>query len=274
MRKPEYAPLESSSITRHNIFLVCVVAVMCLTAGAFYHAFNQWTVDGKDRSRIHVQEARYRVVRDNSLRAGRVVDIHNQQQDTVDSLREQVESFHFNDSTPITNDVVARYQLYNDTIRAANETCSTRIVQLTAIVAQLVNATNSTPTNVFTGLCEFNGAGNETETVDFTYDVLYIGGLDFFYYQFSGNTSGIVVGTTGARIENCVPPIFQGGETTNTVFRSQLDDLVGYPQSAQDYVASMRVRDGGLDFIPVTTAADPLQTLGWVGTISVFLSVF
>lgn len=262
----------------HNLVLVLVLLVMCLAAGAFYHSFNLWTADGKDRSRIHAQGSRYRVVRDQSLQAGRVVDIHNQQQQMVDMLRTQVGQFEFNDSTPVADPLLERFQTYNETILSANATCNDRVNQLTAIVTQLINGTNSTPSTIFTGFCEFNGVGNETDTVDFRYSSIVIGGLDFYFYQFSNtgenDTTVVQVGTSGARIENCVPPIFVGGSTTGTVFRSQLTALEGFPMSAQDYISSMAVRDGGLDFVPVATATDPLQTLGWTGTISVFVSFF
>lgn len=262
----------------HNVLLGLVIATLCLASGAFYHSFNLWTADGKDRSRIHAQETRYRVVRDNSLQAKRVVDIHQQQQDMVDMLRDQVAHFEFNDSTPVADPLFARFDAYNATIRAANETCTTRLNQLTAIVTQLINGTNSTPSTIFTGFCDFSGVVNETTTVSFTHNLITIGGLDFYFYQFSQadeNVTNVVeVGTTGARIENCLPPIFVGGDTSGTVFRSQVNALEGSPMAAEDYVSTMRVRDGGLDFVPVPTASDPLQTLGWMGTISVFVSFF
>lgn len=276
-----YTALEESQPRRklpHAVLLVLVIVVLCLVSGAFYHSFNLWTADGKDRSRIHAQEQRYRVVRDNSLQAGRVVDIHQQQQDMVDMLRDQVAQFEFNDSTPVVDPLLLRFETYNNTIMSANETCNARVNQLTAIVTQLINGTNSTPSTIMTGFCDFSGVVNETTTVGFTHNLITIGGLDFYFYQFSqvgdNTTNEIEVGTTGARIENCVPPIFVAGDTSGTVFRTQVAALQGSPLTAEDYVSTMTVRDGGLDFVPIPTASDPTQTLGWMGTISVFVSFF
>ena len=266
-------PNKSCSVS-HAFVLGLVLGGMALAFGAFYWSFNLWTSDGVDRARIHDQESRYRVVRDNNLNAKRVVDIHEQQQDMVDMLREQTSQFVFNDSTPVADPAIARYELYNQTIMAANETCSRRINELTAIVGQIINGTNSTPTNLFTGLCEFNGATiNDTTTLVMTHDVIIIGGVDFYFYQFTATNATIEVGTVGARIENCDPPIFVGGDTSGTVFPSQLDQLVGQPALPRDYVSIMRVASGGLEFVP-QLGADPTQTLSIMGQISVWLSVF
>lgn len=250
------------------------MVVMGLSFGAFYWSFNLWTIDGKDRSRIHAQEKEYRQVRDNNLLAKRVVDIHNQQQDMVDMLRQQVSQFVFNDSTPVADPVIVRYQLYNQTIQAANETCTRRINELSAIVGQIINGTNSTPTNVYTGTCEFNGATvNDTTSLDFTYDLIIIGGVDFYFYQFSATNATIQVGTVGARIENCSPPIFAGGQSSGTVFPSQLDELIGSPAPAKNYVSSISIQNNALYFVPLA-GADPLQILAIIGQISVWQSVF
>lgn len=258
----------------HNIILFFVLATLAFTAGSFYHSFNLWTKDGKDRDRIHLQERAYRVVRDNSLQAKRVTDLGQQQQNVVNDLQSQVSSYEFIDPSPLADGTFSRFQTLTNAIQDANNTCNTRINQLTAIVNQLVSAANATSRVIFSGTCEFNGLVNETSPVAFTHEVTEIGGLEFYFYTFAGNDTTVVVGTGGARVENCVPAIFVGGETSGTIFKSQLDQLQGFPLPAKDYVSTMRVNDNGITFEPIAGLMDDEQTLGWMGTITLFLSFF
>lgn len=257
----------------HNVVLTAVLILMCVAAGAFYLAFHLWTEDGYDRRLIHREEAEYRLARNDFLAGKRIKDQHAQQQQMVDMLQTQVSEFRFNDSTLAASDVLQRYQQYNDTISQANATCVSRVNQLTAIVTQLISGTNSTPTTLYVGTCEFNGIVNETLTIDYEYRQLVIGGLDFYHYVFMGSNNSIVTGTVGARIENCAPSIFNGGTTEGTVFKSQWSELIGQPVPASDYIIRVRVIDNGLTMEPVA-GSDPLQTLQIEQDFSVFVSFF
>ena len=257
----------------HNVVLTAVLIMMCVAAGAFYLAFHLWTEDGYDRRLIHREEAEYRFARNDFLAGKRIKDQHAQQQQMVDMLQTQVSEFRFNDSTLAASDVLQRYQQYNDTISQANATCVSRVNQLTAIVTQLISGTNSTPTTLYVGTCEFNGIVNETLTIDYEYRQLVIGGLDFYHYVFMGSNTSIVTGTVGARIENCAPSIFNGGTAEGTVFKSQWSQLLGQPAPASDYIIRVRVFDNGLTMEPVA-GSDPLQTLQIEQEFSVFVSFF
>jgi len=257
-----------------NHILVGVILVMALAAGAFYVAFREWTTDGFDRRLIYTEQSEYRVVRDNNLLAQRTVDIHENQQAMVDMMKEQVANFVFNDSSVVAEPVIALWHSTNASIHAVNDSCVARVNALVAIVTQLIEGTNSTPTNVFTGICDFSGNNaNFTESIGYTYNLIGIGGLDFYYYVFSPTNDTIPTGTEGARIVNCQPPVFIGGPTSGTVFKSQITGLTGSPASPDDYVASITVGDQQLTFVPVA-GADPMQTLGIGSDISVFVSFF
>lgn len=269
---------ESSTITLRacnpNHLMVFIFIIMALSAGAFYYAFTEWNLDQSDRKLIHTEEREYRVARDNSLKANRVVNIHEGQQSMVDMMKEQVEGFVFNDSSPVAQPVIDLWEQYNATIHAVNNSCVTKVNELTAIVTQLIEGTNSTPTNIFTGVCEFTGNNaNFTEFTGYTHNLITIGGIDFFYYVFGATNDTIPTGTEGAKIENCSPPIFIGGPTSGTIFRSQITGLTGSPAAPVDYVSTITVGNRELVFVPVA-GANPMQELGIGSEISVFVSFF
>lgn len=257
-----------------NNIMIAIVLIMMFASGAFYYTFNEWNKDGFDRKRIHTQQSRYNtLVRSPTLVSKRNVDIHNGQQAMVDMLKEQVLGFEFNDSSPVAAPVIALWHQYNDTIAAVNASCTAKIQELTTIVAQLVNGTNtSESTNLLTGTCDFTG-NTTIEPTTYTYDQIIIGGIDFFYYVFQATNGTVMAGVEGARIENCVPPIFEGSTGSGTIFKSQLSGLVGSPADPMDYVATVTVGEGSLQFIPVA-GADPSQELGIATQISVFVSFF
>lgn len=273
-----YQRIDDSKVTiracNPNHLMLFVFLIMALSAGAFYYAFTEWTKDHSDRMRIHTEQREYRVARDNSLKAKRVVDIHEGQQAMVDMMKEQAEAFVFNDSSPVAEPVIALWEQYNATIHAVNDSCVAKVNELTAIVTQLIEGTNSTPTNVFTGVCEFTGNdANFTEFTGFTHNRITIGGVDFFYYVFGATNDTIPTGAEGAKIENCSPPIFIGGPTSGTVFRSQITGLTGSPAAPVDYISTITVGNRELVFVPVA-GASPMQELGIASDITVFVSFF
>ena len=256
-----------------NYLLLTVLCVMAFVAGASYNGWAMYVTDGYDRNLIHIEQREYAIVRNNSLTAKRTVDLYNQQEQMVDMMRMQVDELMYNDTALIADPTIALWHSINNTIAAANQTCVTRTTQLLAIVGQIINGTNATAQNIFTGTCNLVGGVNDTLTLDYTYNLIDIGGIDFYFYEFSGTNGTVETGTTPARIEGCVPSIFIGNTGNGAVFRSQIDGLVGSPASPVDYVSTITVGDERLVFEPVA-GADPMQTIGIEEMISVWVSFF
>ena len=259
-----------------NYILIAIMVGMALSSGAFYYSLSEWQKDQFDRNRIHVQEREYRETRSNTLIAKRTVDIHEIQQSMVDMMDGQVRDFVFNDTSVVAEPTIALWKAYNATIHAVNNSCVTKVKELETIVMQIVAATNSTPVNVFTGFCTFTGLNpvNFTQITAFKHNVIDIGGVEFYYYVFGATNDTVPVGTLGARIGDCLPPIFIGGPTRGTVFRSQITGFTGSPMLPVDYISTIVVGGQELKIVPVA-AANPLQELG-IGSsgVTVFVSFF
>lgn len=263
----------SCPVLNGNYMLVATMCIMAFCAGASFNAWSMYVKDGYDRRLIHAEEREYAIVRNNSLTAKRTVEIYNQQEQMVAMMREQVEEIVYNDTAVIADPTIAAWHAINDTIAAANQTCVERTTQLMAIVGQIINGTNATAQNIYTGTCNLVGGVNDTLPLTYTYNVIDIGGVDFFFYEFTGTNGTVETGTIPARIEECVPAIFIGNTGNGAVFRSQIEGLVGAPASPVDYVATITVGDERLVFVPVA-GADPTQTIGIQDTISVWVSFF
>lgn len=212
---------------------------------------------------------------DNTQQALGIQDAIRQDKEEIESqlteceaARERIEEAEF------TPEFVEAYRQINQTIIAANASCTQQIETLSATLAQLINGINATASVVGTGACQFTTTRptNETlpiQTVTFEYKRLVLNELEFYYYVFGANSGPpLLVEDYGARLENCSPIIFKSrAQQSKTLFYN------GTNLEPSDYVRELVLGKNRLELRP-NPGPQLNQTLAITAGFQVFLDFF
>jgi hypothetical protein len=234
---------------------------------ALYVCLGNWLYDENSRTLVTAQYNRLRTVyAQNALNQRTSLQLSNKgaELDTLITQCQQTRARIAEDQVTLdtTNVTVNYYNALNTTILSENATCNEKITNLNTTVGQLRNVTSNETIarTVSQGTCQFNSVlFNDTITVGFTYRVLPLNGVDFYYYTFE-NATGVVEGSEGVRIEGCSPILFRG-----TTFTKLLSGTAGLITNPPNYLSHLVVGNERLQFVPLA-----IPTPGANMTISTF----
>jgi hypothetical protein len=206
--------------------LIALLIVLCLSGFAMFLALRVWTNDQIDRNRVHWEIMRRRPLKEGQLSASRTAGLVNDQALMIEMMQLQVDAMIVNNSRVNT---LEHYNATRDAILLVNASCSLQIAAMSVILSQLIEGTNSTPTNVQTGSCILSNSGltNDTMTVAVDYQLLSISGLDFYYYLFGVMESPLLVDSAHpAEFANCYPSLFLGDPIQHVLLKSSFSSAI------------------------------------------------
>jgi hypothetical protein len=215
--------------------------VMIVAGVAFYLALSGWTNDAVDRARVRNQIRQHKPASDRYIQSEITLQKASQRLQRIAEINATLDelAIHHTNVTSIDeyNALYAMQQLVNNS-------CNARIAQMETTLANLVFFANDTivkETLLLSGTCEF---GSDNSRINYHYETLNIGGLDFYFYKFLAPASGVNV----TAIQNCIPPILDATSSTyeRALFNVELLAFNGTAATMQ----GIRIGAAKVEFLP------------------------
>lgn len=210
------------------------IFVMVISGAAFYLALSGWTNDTYDRARVRNQMKNHQPADDRFFQSQATIAKANQRLQRIQTLNSVLDSVAVN-HTSIT--AIDEYSALYTAQQNANNSCNAQLTAMETTLAQLVFLANATTvkTLLLGGRCEF-GSGS---FVNYHYETVSIGGLDFYSYTFLAPASGENV----TAIQNCIPPILTSGPN---VYERALFDT----ELTATGIEGIRIGQERVEFVP------------------------
>lgn len=215
------------------------IFVMVISGAAFYLALSGWTNDAYDRARVRNQMRNHQPADDRFIQSEATIAKANQRLQRIQTLNSVLDTLVVN-HTSVT--AIDEYNSLYASQQLANNSCNSQLATMETTLAQLVFLANATTvqTLLLGGRCEFGSSS----FVNYHYETVSIGGLDFYYYTFLAPASG---GNVTA-IQNCIPPILTSGG--NVYERALFDtELTAFNGTAVG-IEGIRIGQERIEFLP------------------------
>lgn len=268
-------PKPTSSSYENTIVLIFVFVALVISAVAFYIALNNYLIDRTDQTRIEAQENRLKTIYYENGQSQKVIRTLGSKEVQLDNLNTQCNTLKTNlaqDNTQVQSISFALYDSINASITGERVYCDRELLNLTTVLQYMLDPLTQNASVVHSGTCQWNSlVVNGTITVPFSYNLLTINGLDFYFYSF-GNSTDVVDASYGVRIEKCSPILFRGIQQNIGPYQRYLDGFTGSPLSPVDYLEYMKVGTEYLELVPKNIPSVN-QTMGVQG-FKIWLNLF
>lgn len=244
-------------VKNENVIVVVVVFIgLILSSVALFIAVNNYLIDRTDKTRIEAQQTRLTQIFYQNAQSQRTIQVLDFKESQLDDLNGQCSVLKtklaqdFAQVASIYGTTFALYDSINATIMGQQRYCDRELLNLTTVLQQMLEPLVNNASVVSSGVCQWNSlVQNGTETVPFTYNVLNVNGLDFYFYSF-GNSTNAVEASYGVRIERCSPILFRGVQQNLGPYQRYLNGFIGSPLSTVDYLSYLRVGEEYLELVP------------------------
>lgn len=252
-------PKQQKSSSAENYVAVILSFLGLIIAGvAVYIAMNNYFLDRTDKTRIEAQQNRLKQIYYQNGQSQKVIKTLTFKETQLDDLNTQCNTLKTNlaqdnaQVQSISTTTFALYDTINTTIVGEQRYCDRELLNLTTVLQYMLDPLTQNASVVHSGTCQWNSlVVNGTVTVPFTYNLLTINGLDFYFYAF-GNSTDVVDASFGARIEKCSPILFRGIQQNIGPYQRYLDGFTGSPLSPSVYLEYMKVGTEYLELVPKT----------------------
>jgi hypothetical protein len=262
-----------------NVVVVIIFFIaLILSAVAFYIAVNNYLLDRTDKTRIEGQQNRLKSIYWENGESQRIIQSLNYKESQLDDLNTQCNTLKtrlaqdYAQVQSISTTTFVLYDSLNLTITNEQVFCDRELLNLTTVLQYMLDPLTKNASIIHSGTCQWNSlVVNGTITVPFTYNLLNVNGLDFYFYSF-GNSTDAVDASYGARIEKCSPVLFRGTQQNIGPYQRYLDGFTGSPLSVSSYLKYIKVGSEYLELVPKSIPSVN-QTMGIQG-FNLWLGLF